>query len=543
MGVSKAGIKYLHVSVFRGGAEMGKCARPLAKMRSVTAGKGAFCDIRSVIWPLLDELEIILKTKDGLILNPRIAWDGVIHNGSTTSVLGAPGQRKKVFAITAATSASLRYEDLSIAIRIGPKIRSSELPGKLRSSYRVSPLTLIADSTQEWVSIGIAACASALIASFALFTLLQRPNEQYVGILQLPAENLLPFLSHRYLSEAPNVLQEGLDRLDLNRSVWIFYSDLAGVIGFGDAPVNASPLFPSTIANYTKMAEEQTTILEAAATRQQAQLTSEDTSRSIMSVPMVTGESLDGRVARVFDKINVLTDSANELADRRVSVAAEFLNGIGFTFDPRKSASVTVDNFKKISESFQGIESDDKEQFLQAKAAGARAALLQMDIFGKARLKTGLTNCCFAVVGAPLTQEGLVWLAPDFTQGGNGDLSFIKASSWGSPVHEAPIIREPLAGHIDPKDVEKIISAGRYQLRLCYEIALRRNQAAKGSMEWLMRIDSRGIVSNIDLITNSLNDEELVRCIRDRIAAWKFPKPRGGSVEVRYPFEFSRDKG
>lgn len=95
MGVSKAGIKYLHVSVFRGGAEIGKCARPLAKKRSVTAGRGAFCDIKSVIWPLLDELEIILKTKDGLILNPKIAWDGVLHNGSTTHVLGAPGQRKK----------------------------------------------------------------------------------------------------------------------------------------------------------------------------------------------------------------------------------------------------------------------------------------------------------------------------------------------------------------------------------------------------------------------------------------------------------------
>jgi hypothetical protein len=535
--------KYLHVSIFRGGALVGSCSRPFSKRRPVTAGKGRSCEIRSVIWPLWDDLEVILATKSGLLLNPQIPWDGVLQSDSTVHVLGTSTKRNSSFPITSTTSASLRYEDLSVAIRVGPKIRFSDIPVKRHSGYMASPLTFIADSAQEWTAIGIAAAASAVIFLFALSTLVKRPYDHYAHALELPAERLLPFISHRFLTEAPNILQDGLDRLDLIRSVWVFYSDLASVVGFGLPPAKVGPLFPSTIGLYEKLRNEQEEILDTASVRQQAQVDKLESSRSILSVPMVTGESLDGRVGRVFDKIEVLMNSSDALADRRVVVAAQFMNDIGYTFDARKGTSATSDNFKKISESFQGIQSDDKEQFAQAKAAGAKAALLQMDIFGSDRLQFGLSNCCYPVVGAPLVQDGLVWLAPDFTKHGNGDLSFLKASTWGTPVREVPKIIEPLAGHIEPAEVERTVAAGRYQLRLCYEIALRRNQATKGSMEWRMRIDSRGLVSMVDLLTNSLKDDEFVRCIHDRIATWKFPKPRGGSVEVRYPFEFSRDKG
>ena len=535
--------KYLHVSIFRSGALVGSCSRPFSRRRAVTAGKGRFCEIRSVIWPLWDDLEIILNTKNGLLLNPQIPWDGVLQSDSTVHVLGTTTKRNSYFPITSTTTASLRYEDLSLAIRVGPQSRPSEIPVARRTGYMASPLTFIADSMQEWTAIGVAAAASAVICMFALATLVSRPNEHYPNLLEIPAERLLPFISHRFLGEAPNILQDGLDRLDLIRSVWIFYSDLASVVGFGVAPEKVGPLFPSTVQQYEKLRAEQGKILDAAAVRQQAQVDVLESARTILSVPMATGESLDGRVGRVFDKIEVLMSSSDALANRRVVVAANFLNDIGYNFDPRKGASKTTDNFRKISESFQGIQSDDKEQFAQAKAAGAKAALQQIDIFGKDHLQFGLSNCCFSVVGAPLVQDGLVWLAPDFTKPGNGELSFLKASTWGTPEREVPKIVEPLAGHIDPSEVERTVAAGRYQLRLCYEIALRRNQATKGAMEWRVRIDSRGLVSVVDLLTNSLKDDEFVRCIHDRIATWKFPKPRGGSVEVRYPFEFSRDKG
>jgi hypothetical protein len=543
MAKSAAGIKYLHVAVYRGGAEIGAYARPLSKRRGVSAGRGRFCEIRSVIWPLWDQLDIILKTKDGMILNPQIPWDGVIHNSSSTHVLGNTKEKNKVFTINASTSASLRFEDLSVAIRIGPKSNSAETAVKPRSDYMASPLTLIADSAQEWTSIGIALAASAVICSFAVFALANAPKDHYEGILDVPPERLLPFLSSRQLRESPNVMQSGMDRLNLIRSVWTFYSDLAVVVGFGERPVKVGPLFTSTIEHYEKLASDQSNLLDAAAARQQLQVKGKARSGSILSIPMVTGEGLDGRVRRVFDKIDVLVASADELADRRVVVAKEFLDGIGLNFDARKTVAGTNENFRKISESFQGIESNDKAQFIQARTAGARAALVQMDIFGKERLEFGLYNCCFSVVGAPLGQEGIVWLAPDFTEPRNGELSFLKASIWGAPVREVPKIIEPIAGVINHSDVEKTVAAGRYQLRLCYEIALRRNQAAKGSMEWRMLIDSRGMISKMDLITSSIKDEELVRCVRDRIAAWKFPRPRGGSVEVRYPFEFMKDKG
>jgi hypothetical protein len=544
MGASSGQKKYLHVAVYRSGAEIGICSRPLASRRGVTAGRGFFCDIKSVIWPLWDELEILVKTPDGLVLNPRISWDGVIQNGSQTFVLSSLKPTKNIFSITATTFASLRFEDLSVAIRIGPKGFSTQTPKSKIAGYMASPLTFIAETSQEWTSLGIGVIASGIIASLAFSTLKTRANDSYTGIFDLTSENLLPFISQRYLAESPHVLQDGLDRFDLIRSVWTYYSDLALVIGFGLPPKKTSPLFPTTIDHYGKMADEQRTALGIAAARQQSQMESGSTKGGgLLTVPMVRGESLDGRIERVFDKIGIVLASSTELADRRVVVGGEFLNSIGYTFENRDVGSKTADNFKKLSESFMGVESDDKEQFIQAKSAGARAALVQVDLFGKDRLKFGHTNCCAQVVGAPLSSEGLVWLAPDFTMSGNGELASLKASVWGAPVKEVPQIREPLAGHIKPSEVDRIVHAGRYQLRLCYEIALRRNQTATGSMEWRWLIDSRGVIANIGLLKNSIKDEELVRCVRDRIATWKFPKPTGGSVEVRYPFEFSRDKG
>ena len=62
-------------------------------------------------------------------------------------------------------------------------------------------------------------------------------------------------------------------------------------------------------------------------------------------------------------------------------------------------------------------------------------------------------------------------------------------------------------------------------------------------MEWKWQIDTKGQLSQLSLMKSTLDDQELIQCVRQKIATWKFPKPKGGNVVIRYPFEFTKDKG
>ncbi len=534
---------YLHVAVYWGGAELGSFKKKISRVRGVTAGKGFFSDIKSVVWPRWDKLEIIRKTKSGLILNPNIPWEGVISTGRGSYILRSLKPTRKIFEIIPGTSASLRLEDMSVAIRVGPLHKPAS--GRLQPArgYGASPFSLLAERPSEWTSLAVAGAAAAVIALSARSTLMSRDNDTYQGIAELPDQSLLPFIGQKHLAEAPNVIQFSLDRFNYVHNVWDYYSEFASTIGFGEPKADKPLLFPTISDDYKGLFEDQKKTIRTAELKQENELREAKPKQGSLSIPTVAGESIDGKILRILDKISVYSSASQEIFKKRVTVAQAFENDMGLKKEA-KEEKPTNEAFEKIAQGYLGIESDDKMQDTLAKSSAAMAALLQIDLFGEDRLRFGPIDCCAPPAGAPLTQAGFVWLSPDVAQANlEPTVAVLKGSTWGAPVKDEPRINEPLAGHLEPGLVEKTITAGRYQLRLCYELALRRNQAVKGSMEWRWQINSQGQISSIDLLQTSIKDDELVRCVHDKIANWKFPKPRGGSVEVRYPFEFSRDKG
>ena len=534
---------FLQVTVFWGGAELGSYSRPLSRARGVSAGKSWFSNIRSVVWPRWDQLEIIQNTKSGLILNPNVAWNGVIANSRGSYVLQAAKPSRKIFEIGPGTTASLRIEELSIAIRVGPLLRKSEKRLKPARGYLGSPLSLVADRKVEWTALAVAFFAAGVIALSARSTLKSRDNDLYSGLSELPDVNLLPFISTKHLADGPTVVQFSLDRFDYVHDIWRYYSEFSKTLGYGEAVAENPKLFPSVTLEYKNHFDDQAKKIHAAEAKQSLDAQSARAGRGLISMPTVSGESVDGKVLRLLDKISVIAASSKDLERSRVSVSETFEKDMGLVKE-EKEEKPTNEAFEKIAQGYLGIESDDKMQESLAKSSAAKAALAQLDLFGDERLLFGPINCCDPPAGSPIYQAGLTWIA----DGGRRDrepttIASLKASTWGSPAVDDTKIVEPLAGKIEPSLVEKTITAGRYQLRLCYELALRRNQALRGSMEWRWQINTQGQISNLDLLQTSIKDDELVRCVYNKIANWKFPKPKGGSVEVRYPFEFSRDKG
>jgi len=536
--------KYLEVAVYWGGNELGRYIKPFASCRGVSAGKGIFSNIRSKVWPRWDDLEIFSHSRSGLILNPNLPWDGVIADAEGVHLIGSLRPQKKIMAITSQSSGSLRLDELTVLFRIGPKSLAKRSPAVKQSRRLASPLAFIAERREEWFSLTLGALSAAIILGAAAWSLSTRPIDNYTSLDDLPDENLLPFISQFYLATAPNIIQSGLDRFHYTRSVWNFYSALASTLGFGaDSPGN-SQLFPSTVDYYKNLSQDQSVAIRNAESAQSKKLSHSLNRGPVLSIPTVRGESLDGRTQRIFDKIGIVAQNADELVGKRSAVAEKFESDIGYKFEERKERNQTQEAFAKISAGFMGVESDDKMQAKQALDSAARAALIQSRVFGRERLVFGVRECCSAPAGSPLTQDGLTWIQPDLAGTSESSLSEFKASTWGTAGHKSGVsINEPKSGKVDPAGVEKTVAAGRYQLRLCYEMALRRNKMANGSMEWKWIIDSKGRASRLDLISSSINDEDLVRCVREKIASWHFPSPVGGSVEVRYPFEFSKDKG
>jgi hypothetical protein len=537
---------HIEVVVLWGGSELGRCQKPLAKCSGISAGKSFLSTIRTRVWPRWDDLDILIKSRSGIVLNPNLPWDGVIKDSDGIQVLSSTKPQRKIVGISQITSASLRLDEMSILIRIGDKRIPTADKIQKKSGYIASPLTFIARGGSEWVSLSLAAVGAAIIIGSMWFGLDRRPLDTFDQITELPDNRILPFIGQSHLSTAPNVLQAQLDRFNFVHSVWRFYSDLAVILGYGDDPGKNAPIFSSTIEYYQDLANSQRKNLAAAESAQLKKLATSDHRGPVISIPTVKGESLDGRATRIFDKIGILRTAADGLAQRRVQVAEQFAADVGYKFEPKKEDNATQKAFAKISAGFLGVESDDKMQIRQATENAARAAIIQTQIYGKEQLRFGLIGCCDTPAGAPLTQDGLTWLKPELDKADHSSFSEFGARPFGSSaVHGDKFshAHAPSTGSLSPTIIEKTVAAGRHQIRMCYELALRRNQLARGSMEWRWVIDSRGRASELNLIKSSIKDDDMVKCVRDKIASWKFPAPDGGSVEVRYPFEFTRDKG
>jgi hypothetical protein len=536
--------KYIEVAVSWGGSELGRFQTSFANCSGVSAGRGLLNSIRSRVWPRWDDLEILTKSRSGLILNPNLPWDGVIDDGSDVHVLNASRPQKKIISISPTTTGTLRLEDMTIMIKVGPRNVGRNVKIVKRGGYAAGLLSLFADFRSDGMALFLGGLGSLIICGSIWWSLSNRPTETYKQITDLPQNKLSAFLAHSYLSSAPNMIQTGLDRFKFVRSVWSYYSDLGLVLGFGESANTGRQLFTSTKDYYKNLLSIQSSQLETSESHQQKKIAESLVRGPIISVPTVRGESLDGRVQRIFDKIAIVLDSSNELSKRRVDIAEKFAADIGYKFEARQEANSTQEAFAKISQGFLGIESDDIMQERAAKDAAAKAAAIQLKIYGKERLVFGTSQCCQPPAGMPLTQDGITWLKPDLSHVDGASLSELKASTWGSiDTKRGLSIGGTKAGQVDPASVEKTVRAGRYQLKLCYEMALRRNKTAGGAMEWRWTIGSDGRASDLNLIRSSIADDELVRCIRDKIASWRFPRPDGGTVEVKYPFEFSRDKG
>jgi len=96
------------------------------------------------------------------------------------------------------------------------------------------------------------------------------------------------------------------------------------------------------------------------------------------------------------------------------------------------------------------------------------------------------------------------------------------------------------SGTIDAGQVNRFINARFAQVKSCYERRLKNNPLLEGKLDLNINISTKGKVRAITVNRDTVGDSEMLKCVRQTINRWSFPKPTGGSVVIGKTFNFKK---
>lgn len=116
--------------------------------------------------------------------------------------------------------------------------------------------------------------------------------------------------------------------------------------------------------------------------------------------------------------------------------------------------------------------------------------------------------------------------------GSIGDKSSVEISVGGEEAS--------FSGNIDRNAIYRVIQAHKREIRVCYEKELSRDRKLYGKLVLQWDIIERGRVRSPKVVSNTLGNERVGRCVISRLITWKFPDPPPQqAAQVVFPFVFS----
>ncbi|MCB9735842.1 MAG: serine/threonine protein kinase [Deltaproteobacteria bacterium] len=95
-----------------------------------------------------------------------------------------------------------------------------------------------------------------------------------------------------------------------------------------------------------------------------------------------------------------------------------------------------------------------------------------------------------------------------------------------------------VSGELDPGDVYRVIDGSIGKIQQCYERELRTKPSLSGKITFRWTVTEAGSVTAVREVTSTLGDPAVSACIQGVLKRLRFPKPKGGTVEIDYPFIF-----
>lgn len=94
-------------------------------------------------------------------------------------------------------------------------------------------------------------------------------------------------------------------------------------------------------------------------------------------------------------------------------------------------------------------------------------------------------------------------------------------------------------GRLESGQVSRVVNRHTRQISACYDQGLRQESGLRGRLELQWVVDAEGKVGNVRVLFDELGSPLLTRCMKETVASWTFPPPKGGPALVRFPFRFT----
>lgn len=99
---------------------------------------------------------------------------------------------------------------------------------------------------------------------------------------------------------------------------------------------------------------------------------------------------------------------------------------------------------------------------------------------------------------------------------------------------------EPIGlGTADPRAIARVVRRRLGRIRTCYERALLKQPGLEGRLLMELAIGEAGR-AQVRTVSDGVGGAYVAKCVRGHLERMRFPRPKGGTVTVRYPFVFSR---
>ena len=539
----------IYIRVAQNGSEIARTEISRGKKRvvSLSPGKGP---LSLPLYPLAEEIKILDLGRKKALLVLEQPWTGYLTSKGREIWLTRQDRAKKTYELRSGDFANLTLNDLRLMIKVAPPVHP--LPVPLDPAYKGTLRSLFIDNSAE--SKGLRYSFSMALALFSLLSLavLAWNGTKPASLEGLKAGFILPFVHENSLKTAPEALQMSLDRGRFMESVIRFYRNLSLLFTGWEQKDNYG-LFRSSVSMYKGLIKKQNISIEQAKNRQQKINTRQKnkTRNAIVYIPSVQGESFRQKLLRLTNKIDQLHTGYQASLDlrRKTSEAFRSIPDYNWTDYRQISPSGSEDDNKP---SLQGADelskinvfrrqTNEQSMYANARQVADQASRIQNYLGRRSEKGEPITDKTLKEIEIPSGVSFVSFTEPARLSSGKETL--LKNLEGLRPEGKQKKLPEPLTSVLTPRLIEKIVKKHRFQLNLCYELALRRNQNLRGKMNFVWKINPRGKVYGISLERTTLQDRQMITCIRRKLASWKFPHPGQESVQINHSFDFEPQGG
>ncbi len=114
----------------------------------------------------------------------------------------------------------------------------------------------------------------------------------------------------------------------------------------------------------------------------------------------------------------------------------------------------------------------------------------------------------------------------------------VEAAAQSLPEADKHWVSDNYFGFIDKRAIDRMICDRSEELQACFTDRLCDKRDSSITIKLAWRIESDGLVSNVEIAESNADDPALESCVKDRVEEFVFPRPHMGRIDLTYPLKF-----